>query len=119
MAQIWTPPAHVGPGDASSDQFNAETVDNLLHLFGRIQAGTVADAGDNTAAKTGSVVFPVAFAAAPVVVLGVRTSAPVNMTANYTSNPSASGFGYRVRRTDEATFTAAFDVHWIAFGVPL
>lgn len=33
---LWTPPSHVAAGDASSSQFNTETVDNLMHLWERI-----------------------------------------------------------------------------------
>jgi hypothetical protein len=52
----WTTPQHVTAGDASSDQFNTETVDNLQHLFERLPhylvlAGTKAIA-NNTGTTT-------------------------------------------------------------------
>lgn len=46
---VWTPPNHVSAGDASSSQFNVETVDNLVHLWERTR-GAFAFSGTTSVA---------------------------------------------------------------------
>ena len=90
----------------------AQSVDNMVQSgtvnTGTMVAGTAVDV---------PVVFPVAYAAVPTVVVTALGTAPENTVASVTSNaaglPTATGFTVRAKRISG---TAAFDVAWVAIG---
>lgn len=119
---MWTPPNHVSSGEASSSQFNAETVDNLIHLHDRIQAGNVLVDFDSEIAANADITFPTAFGGAPFITATVMHGTFTGTAAVYAvrgGNVTTVGCRIRVYRVDSATpITAMLEVHWIAFGPP-
>lgn len=115
----WTPPTPVAPGVASSDKFNDEVIENLLYLFGRIQAGTFTISFGNSAKTSGTVVFPTPFAGAPIVV-AVAQPITNNTAVNIgISGRSATQFSFRAENVGTHNpYTGNVTGYYIAFGPP-
>lgn len=112
---IWTPPSHVTLGDASSTQFNEETVDNLQFLYDRLRCGVAsvtADAGGNAIIPHGLGVIPTVV----VMTLSTGNTAAVNQVAKLVrTTMDASNFVVNVIRSDTgAVLPGLIKFDWLA-----
>jgi hypothetical protein len=82
----------------------------------RIQQGKTAASLASDSQRTGSVTFPVPFATAPFIALGVEVAAgsSVDLLGVMTSIPTTTGFTWRVRERGNTAVTVGASLHWVA-----
>lgn len=122
---VWTNPAHVTSGPASSTQFNEETVDDLVHIHDTLLEGMAIRSGTDTdtilsgtaGLSANSASFGETFAAAPVVVATAQVGGNIDLVLNIQSVSTAAFTWRAITKTGgNVGSNTPVTIHWIAIG---